>query len=141
MYWPPTPCQALLSLPPFFTLENRSKGNSSDLPPNYAANKEQSWGLDPAAPEAPAGKAAAVDREWPLSYRQGEQILLEETRTCQVVQDRKAYNLSPKLGCISELKVALISNYAGTIGVNQDSPQLTRCLRGPIVGHSDETKA
>lgn len=59
----------------------------------------------------------------------------------KVVPVRKAYNLSPKLGCISELKGALISNYAGTIGVNQDSPQLTRCLRGPIVGHSDESKA
>lgn len=46
-YWPPTPCQALLSLPPFFTWENRDKGNSSDLPPNYAANRKQSWGLDP----------------------------------------------------------------------------------------------
>lgn len=52
---------------PIFHLGKQKQSNSSDLPPNYAVNKEQSWDLDPAAPETPSGKAAAVDREWPLS--------------------------------------------------------------------------
>ena len=32
------------------------------------------------------------------------------------------------------------SNYAGTTALNQHNPQPTRCLRGLLVGLSDETK-